>query len=149
MQCPSADPVCSTRDTASARRIIGTGTPVVWVLGTVTLCFVLLTALWRPDPRRGLLALWGAALWVPWVVRPVAAWLPIAAARPGYTFYAAPLVPVIGIAIGTAWSDLRGRRRWWLGALLVTLMVTGAVLLYPVWTARSVPSGYLQSLVAP
>jgi dolichyl-phosphate-mannose--protein O-mannosyl transferase len=147
--CPSPDPVCSAGDPSSTRRIIGIGTPVVWMLGTVALCFALLVSLWRLDLRRGLVAAWAAALWVPWVVRPVLSWLPIAAARPGYTFYAAPLVPVIGVALASAWAELRGRRRTVIGIALAVTVLAGAVVLYPVWTARAVSPTYLRDLVSP
>lgn len=145
--CPSDDPVCSVHDRPGARRVIGVSTPAIWALGTAALAFVLLSALWLLDLRRGLVSLWAAALWLPWVIRPVLRWFPIASARPGYTFYAAPLVPVVAIALGWVCAVAPGRRRWMLAGVIATIAIGGAVVLYPVWTAHHVSTGYLQSLI--
>lgn len=147
--CPSADPVCSPRDHASARRVISIGNPAVWALGTLALVLTLLIGLARHDPRRGLVAAWATALWLPWVVRPRLSWFPLAAARPGYTFYATPLVPALALALGATWLLLHGRRRIAAGASFIAIMLLGAVLLYPVWTGMAVSPGYLVGLVAP
>lgn len=153
--CPSTDPVCgddegsssSSRD--STRRIVSVGNPIIWALGTLALATVLLVALWNLDPRRGLIAVWAAALWVPWVVRLRFDIIPIEPARPGYSFYAAPLVPALAAALASCWLLLRGRRRAVFGVALVTIAVLGAALLYPVWTALPTSAGYLQGLVEP
>jgi dolichyl-phosphate-mannose--protein O-mannosyl transferase len=147
--CPSSDPVCSPQDSTSARRIVSIGNPVVWAVGTAALLGALLGALWWSDLRRALVAMWAAALWLPWVVRWRWAPWPLTGARPGYTFYAAPLVPVIAIALALGWHRLRKRWRTAIGVGLVAVMLYGAVALYPVWTARPTAPGYLSGLVTP
>jgi len=147
--CPSADPVCSAHDRASVRRVISIGNPAVWALGTLALVLTLLVGLWRHDPRRGLVAAWTAVLWLPWVVRPQWSWFPLATARPGYTFYATPLVPALALGVAGTWLLLRGRQRWVVGSAFAAVMLVGAVWLYPVWTGMAVSPDYLVGLVSP
>lgn len=147
--CPSADPVCSSTDRPSVRRIISIGNPMVWFLGTVALIITLILALRYLDPRRALVAAWAAVLWLPWIVRPHLAALPFASARPGYTFYAVPLVPVLAIALASCWLTVRGVRRQVAGVALAFVLLAGAIVLYPVWTAQPTSSSYLQGLVDP
>lgn len=147
--CPSADPTCSDDDSPSVRRIIGISNPAVWVLATVALGFVLLSSLWHHSLRRALIWLWAAALWLPWVVRPRLSWLPFESARPGYTFYAAPLVPALALALAFAWNDIRGRKRYVFGIAFGVLLIVGFAVLYPVWTGLPTSPSYLDELVSP
>ena len=147
--CPSSDPVCGSTSEESTRRIVSIGNPIIWALGTVALLIVLLGSLWQLDARRALVAVWAAALWLPWVVRLRFDVIPIAPARPGYSFYATPLVPVVAIAIASCWQLLRGRRRAVVGIALLVIAIGGAALLYPLWTAQPVSSDYLQGLFEP
>lgn len=162
--CPSTDPVCDSTDAArtntegntahnaersTVRRIVGVGNPIIWALGTLALMIVLVSALWHLDPRRGLIALWAAVLWLPWVVRLRFDVIPIEPARPGYSFYAAPLVPVIAVALAACWTLLKPRWRRCAGATLIVIALAGAVVLYPTWTALPTSTGYLQGLVEP
>jgi len=147
--CPSADPTCSSDDSPSVRRIIGMSNPAVWALATIALGFLLLSSLSRQSLRRALIWMWAAALWLPWIVRPRFGWLPFESARPGYTFYAAPLVPALALALAVAWSDIRGRKRYVIGAAFAALLVVGFAVLYPVWTGLPTSSSYLDGLVSP
>ncbi len=141
--------MCTSGTDDSTRRIVSIGNPLVWALGTLALVVTLLGALWHLDLRRALLAAWAAALWLPWVARLRFDVIPIAPARPGYSFYAAPLVPVIAIAIASCWLSFRGTRRTVIGIALVVVAIGGAALLYPLWTAQPTSSGYLQGLFEP
>ena len=107
--CPSADPVCAQDDEPSTRHLVSIGNPLVWFLATIALIVVVITSLRRWSLRRALLWLWAAVLWLPWMIRPRLAWLPFEPARPGYTFYAAPLIPVLALAIARCWLDQIGR----------------------------------------
>ncbi len=162
--CPSTDPVCDSQiatDTSTShdtelgterntvRRVVGVGTPIIWMLGTLALIVVLVSALWHLDVRRGLIALWAAVLWLPWVVRLRFDVIPIEPARPGYSFYAAPLVPVIAVSLATCWTLLTRRWRRGAGVALIVIALAGAVVLYPTWTALPTSPGYLQGLVEP
>lgn len=147
--CPSADPVCSTSDTPSVRRIVSISNPMVWFLGTIALVVTLILALRYLDPRRGLVVAWAAMLWLPWIVRPHLGALPFTSARPGYTFYAVPLVPVVAIALVSCWLTLRGLKRQLLGVAFAFVLLAGAIVLYPVWTAQPTSRAYLQGLVEP
>ena len=147
--CPSADPVCSPGDKPSVRRVIGVSNPMVWFLGTVALVVTLLLALRRLDPRRGVIVGWAVLLWLPWVVRPHVGVFPLAAARPGYSFYATPLVPALALALGACWVGLRGPKRRVVGIVFSLILLLGAVLLYPTWTGMATSRGYLQGLVEP
>ena len=147
--CPSTDPVCSSNDGPSVRRVVGIGNPVVWLLGTVALAVTLVMALRHLDPRRGVVAAWAAALWLPWILRPVLGALPIAPARPGYSFYATALVPALAIAIASCWLGLRGFKRRAAGAVFALVLVAGAVALYPTWTGMATSRSYLEGLVSP
>jgi dolichyl-phosphate-mannose--protein O-mannosyl transferase len=135
--CPSADPVCSPDDPVSVRRVIGIGNPMIWVLGTLALIATTILALWRLDEPLGIVVLWAAALWLPWMFGP----------RAGYTFYAAPLVPAIGLAIAVAVHELRGRWRAGIGVTVAAIALMGAIVLYPVWTAHPTSKSYLEELV--
>jgi hypothetical protein len=147
--CPSADPVCSRTDSPSVRRIVSIGSPIVWFLGTIALIVTLILALRFLDPRRGLVVSWAAMLWLPWIVRPHLGALPFSPARPGYTFYASPLVPALAIALASCWLGIRGRKRYVIGVVFAFVLLAGALVLYPTWTARSTSRSYLQGLVDP
>ena len=147
--CPSADPVCAQDDEPSTRHLVSIGNPLVWFLATIALIVVVITSLRRWSLRRALLWLWAAVLWLPWMIRPRLAWLPFEPARPGYTFYAAPLIPVLALAIARCWLDLTVRRRKVFLVLFSLVLVTGCVVLYPVWTGLPTASSYLHGLISP
>lgn len=123
------------------------GNPIIWALGTIALLVGLVWALWRTHLGLGLVVAWAAALWLPWIVRPRLALVPFASARPGYTFYAAPLVPALALGLAFALRELRGRWRPAVAAVLIAVMFFGFVALYPTWTARPTSPTYLQGLV--
>lgn len=149
--CPSADPVCSSGVQTSVRRIIGIGNPIIWALGTLALALCVIVALRRMHLGLGLIAAWAGALWLPWIIVPRLPFsplrLPFEAARPGYTFYAAPLVPVLALGLAFAVNEFRGRWRVGIGATIATIALLGSMVLYPVWTAHPTSPSYLEELV--
>jgi dolichyl-phosphate-mannose--protein O-mannosyl transferase len=148
-ECPSADPVCSPTDQPSVRRIIGIGNPIIWGFGTLALFYVALSSIWRWRFRLIIVPLWASVLWlVPWIVQPELrlGW-PLRVARPGYTFYAGPVVPVLAIALAATIAELRGRWRPAIAATMAAAAIVGAMALYPAWTARPTSSSYLAGLV--
>jgi dolichyl-phosphate-mannose--protein O-mannosyl transferase len=95
----------------------------------------------------GLVVAWAGALWLPWIVSPRVALVPVEAARPGYLFYAAPLVPCIALALAYALREIRGRWRPAVTGAIVAVALFGATLLYPVWTGMPTSRAYLEDLV--
>lgn len=148
--CPSFDPVCSDSDPpGSVRRFITIGNPLIWAAGTLALLWILVVALWRGHLGMGLVVAWAGALWLPWIVSPRLALVPFEAARPGYLFYAAPLVPCVALALAYALREIRGRWRPAVTAAIVVAALFGATLLYPVWTGMPTSRAYLEGLVDP
>jgi 4-amino-4-deoxy-L-arabinose transferase-like glycosyltransferase/membrane-associated phospholipid phosphatase len=107
------------------RTMVVRGNPVLWFLGFATVVWCGWMGLTRRTPVHTLLAWLTLAWWAPWAV----------GGRPGYAFYASPLVPVLAIATVTAIGALPSRRRRVaLGALAVVTLV-GVVVLAPQWYA--------------
>lgn len=97
--------------------------PVVWVLGAAALCWCGWVGARRKRPVHLLLAVSALTWWAPWAI----------AQRPGYSFYAAPLVPVLAAGLAVAIGDMPVRWRSPAVAGVVTIAVIGAVVLAPRW----------------
>ncbi len=116
-----SDGICTEADRAA--RIVSLGNPVVWLTGFMALCGLVAVAVQRRSMMAGAVAAFGWAMWVPWLL----------GGRPAYSFYGAPLVPVLGVAAAMMLGRLPGSRRGWAGAL-VGLQLLVAAWLWPVWT---------------
>ncbi len=116
-----SDGICTEADRAA--RIVALGNPVVWMSGFGALCGLVVIAGWRRSMMAGAVTVFGWAMWVPWLL----------GGRPAYSFYGAPLVPVLGVAVALMLGRLPGPRRGWAGAV-VGLQLLVAVWLWPVWT---------------
>ena len=130
-----ADPVCAPGDRGVVRRIMAVGNPVLWLAGGLAIVGTALLALRRRDPIDLVLALAGAAWWLPWIL----------GRRPGYAFYGVTLVPVWSLALVRLLDRSPPRARHVASAVLIGLAVMGAVALYPVWTARPTAPDFLFS----
>ena len=107
------------------RTVSTRGNPLIWIAGTAALVFLGWIGACRRQPVPALIALWALCWWAPWAI----------GRRPGYSFYAAPLVPVLAVGIAVALARLPHRwRQVGIGATVVTALV-GAALLAPVWFA--------------
>ena len=108
---------------AGDREVVLQGNPVLWVAGTAAAVWCGWYGLRRRTPVHTLLAWLAIAWWAPWAIGD----------RPGYTFYAAPLVPVLATAGVTALAGMPSRvRRPVLGVLAATV-VAGVAVLAPRW----------------
>ncbi len=99
--------------------------PAVWLAGTVALVWCGWFARIRRRPVHGLLAVTAACWWVPWAI----------GQRPGYSFYAAPLAPVV--AIGIVMAIVQLPPRWGRATFVVTAVTAlgGAAVMAPRWFA--------------
>lgn len=102
------------------RRVVMRGNPVVWA----GCCAAVLAAGWLGVRRRQaplvMLATTAMAWWLPWAV----------GGRPGYSFYAAPLIPVLAVVL----VSVIPRQRW-LTWLVASTCIGGAMVLWPDWVA--------------
>ncbi len=102
------------------------GNPVLWAGGAAALVWCGWFALRRRTPVHTLLAWLALAWWAPWAIGD----------RPGYSFYAAPLVPVLATGVVTALAALPRRTRGAALGVLSAVVVVGAAVLVPQWYAR-------------
>ncbi|MDH3704489.1 MAG: phospholipid carrier-dependent glycosyltransferase, partial [Acidimicrobiia bacterium] len=117
-----SDGVCQSSAVREVR-VLSMGNPVVWVVGPVALLLAAVGGWRRRDGAVLVLVGAGVMLWLPWLI----------GGRPGFTFYAAPLVPVLGAVIAAVVEWLPARlARWWPVLLIVVGVVS--VLLWPLWT---------------
>jgi len=116
-----SDGVCrSTSETEV--RVLAMGNPLIWVVGPLALVAMAVVG-WRRRDGTVLVVVGTAAMfWVPWLV----------GGRPGFTFYAAPLVPALGVLTAAAVECLPSRwARWWPALLVVVASISLA--LWPLW----------------
>ncbi|MGI9601346.1 MAG: phospholipid carrier-dependent glycosyltransferase [Acidimicrobiales bacterium] len=116
-----SDDLCRS-ETLTEIRILSVGNPVVWVVGPVAMLAMIVVGWRRRDGP--VLVVAGAAVmfWLPWLI----------GGRPGFTFYAAPLVPALGVLTAAAIERLPARvARWWPGLVVVVAAV--AIAMWPLW----------------
>lgn len=101
------------------------GNPVLWLAGFAAVVWCAWFGLTRRTPMHTLLAWTALAWWAPWAV----------GSRPGYTFYASPLVPVLAVATVTAIGSMPRRVQHAVLAVLAVVTVVGVVVLVPRWYA--------------
>ena len=115
--------------------LLALGNPVVWLVGTVAVLACSALAV-RGSREAAVVAAVAAAHWLPWIV----------GGRPGYTFYAAGLVPVLGAAVAVSLVRLPYRlARWW--PVLVLMMLIVAVAWWPLWTGAPIEPGRVERLL--
>ncbi len=116
-----SDGLCRSSDTTEVR-ILAVGNPLIWLIGPAALAGM---AVWGWRRRDGVIlvvATTAIMFWLPWLI----------GGRPGFTFYAAPLVPALGVLIAAAVEALPERvARWW--PVLVTAFGLVALALWPLW----------------
>ena len=120
---PQTQPTVLYDDTIG-HRVVMQSNPLVWLAGSASIALGVLTRRFR-TPTTVVLAVAALAWWAPWAV----------GSRAGYSFYAAPLVPILALSIVTnlgTFSDGTQRR---IGAAMAVICVIGVVALYPRWTA--------------
>jgi dolichyl-phosphate-mannose-protein mannosyltransferase len=104
-------------------RIVMRANPAIWVVGFASVAGALVTGALRRN--RTVLTISAAALlwWLPWAV----------GSRPGYSFYAAPMVAPMALCV--VWAV--GRFRWpsRIGAVVALTAVAGVPLLAADWVA--------------
>jgi dolichyl-phosphate-mannose--protein O-mannosyl transferase len=106
-------------------RIVMRANPVMWVIGAAALVFGLALVVLRRSIAAGVVVVTALTWWLPWTV----------GSRPGYTFYASPMVPVLAVAVTLAVRAVPVPWRW-LGAASVAMTgVIGAAMWWPRWTA--------------
>ncbi len=130
-----SDGLCAHGDDA-VHRVIALGNPVTWVAGSLALVAVTVLAVARRHVVAMVVAAAGWALWLPWLI----------GGRPGYTFYAAPLVPILGAATVVVIDALPERvRRWWW--ILAGAQIAAAVWLWPVWVGAPLSPDWVDRLL--
>jgi dolichyl-phosphate-mannose-protein mannosyltransferase len=104
--------------------IVSVANPVVWVLGIVALAVLVGSLIYRAPPGAWLVG--GAILsrWAPWLVT-----------RDGYSFYAAPLMPVLILAIVLAICLLPARAIRGTAIAIGLVAVAAFAFFYPYWAA--------------
>lgn len=107
------------------RRLTAIANPVVWLVGTVAMAWCAWWGFTRRRPVPLVIGAWWLAWWAPWAI----------GQRPGYSFYAAPLVPVLAVGLVSAIAALPARWRHPATGALVTVCVVGAIVLAPRWYA--------------
>jgi predicted membrane-bound dolichyl-phosphate-mannose-protein mannosyltransferase/membrane-associated phospholipid phosphatase len=107
------------------RRIEAKGNPLVWPLGTAALVWCGWAGFSRRRPVALLVALTALGWWAPWAI----------AQRAGFSFYAAPLVPVLAVGVAVAAGELPTAWRGRVAVAVAAIAVVGAVVLAPRWFA--------------
>lgn len=105
------------------RRVVAQGNPLVWAVGTAALVWCGWWGFARRRPVPLLLALTALGWWVPWAI----------VQRPGYSFYAAPLVPVLAVGVAVAGVSLPAAWARRAGGALAVVALVGAAVLAPRW----------------
>jgi predicted membrane-bound dolichyl-phosphate-mannose-protein mannosyltransferase/membrane-associated phospholipid phosphatase len=107
------------------RRMVIRGNLVLWLLGFAAVVWCAWMGLTRRTAVHTLLAWTTLAWWAPWAV----------GGRPGYSFYASPLVPVLAIATVTAIGSMPARVRRASLVALGSVTLVGVVVMAPQWYA--------------
>lgn len=104
--------------------IVSVANPVVWILGILALAILIGRLVY--ERGAGPLIIGGAVLtrWAPWLLT-----------RDGYSFYAAPLVPMLVLASVLCLQLLPPRLMRPVCVAVAVLAVAAFALLYPYWTA--------------
>ena len=127
----SDSPVCpagAEHDTVLA--IVALANPVVWVLGILALAVLIGRLVYRFSAGPAIVAAAVALLWGPWLLT-----------RDGYTFYAAPLVPFLILAIVLAVDLLPPRAIRWVCLVVAVAAIAAFGFFYPYWAAVPVSDG--------
>jgi dolichyl-phosphate-mannose-protein mannosyltransferase len=130
------DGVCRGASDGDRAVIMSVGNPVLWAVATLAfgiLAVRVIRTRRHHDATPALVLAFGAVQWLPWAFTE----------REVFTFYAAPLVPVLAWWIVMAVAPWR-RRALVLGIVTVAAVVAFAAL-RPVMTARPLPPDDLRS----
>jgi dolichyl-phosphate-mannose--protein O-mannosyl transferase len=125
------DGVCDGAAPGDRAVVTVVGNPVLWAVGTVAAGALAVRAVRRADVTAAILLAAGAVQWLPWVV----------GGREPYTFYAAPIVPVL--AWWLAWLAAGWRRGGTALAVVAVAAVVAFAWLRPVLTAEPLDAGAL------
>ncbi|NNE73705.1 MAG: phospholipid carrier-dependent glycosyltransferase [Acidimicrobiales bacterium] len=129
-----SDGVCSAGD--GEAWVLVAGNPLLWVMGTAAVLALAYRALRHRDGLALLVVAIALGYWLPWAV----------SARAAYSFYGAPLVPVMGVALAVAVTAVPRRvQRWW--PVLTLPAVLLSVALWPVWTGGHLGDGWYDRTV--
>lgn len=105
-------------------RIVMAANPVMWITGGAALLGCVAMAIRRRSAAAALMSLIALCWWLPWAV----------GSRPGYSFYAAPMVPALAVAIAACVRAMPTPWRWRVAVTVAVISASGAAALWPRWT---------------
>lgn len=129
----TASGVCASRGEATTVAIVSLANPVVWIGGIAAVAVLAGRLLLRREAPAILALGMIAARWAPWL-----------ATRDGYSFYAAPLVPFLVLALVCAMALLPRRAIPWAAGVIGLLAAAAFAFFYPYWAAVPMTEAQLE-----
>lgn len=120
-----SQPTLLHQDPSTGEVVEARSNPAIWLAGTAALVWCGWVATRRRSPTAIVLVLTALAWWAPWAI----------GRRPGYSFYAAPLVPVLALAITAILEALPRRSRTVASVAVGATLLLGVLVLAPRWYA--------------
>ncbi len=120
------DGVCQGARAGDRAIVMSVGNPVLWVAATLAMIVLAVRTARRRDVTTALVLAFGLVQWLPWTF----------AEREVFTFYAAPIVPILAWWVVMAAAPWAPKRRIAVCTIVVSLAVVAFAAIRPAMTAR-------------